>query len=404
MEVVGNEVYNAVMRNQWFESNYWTGGARRTGGTSGATSWWATRSTTATVSASTCSRWTARPWRNRIDNCVSANLFVSSSRNVTLNRNWIYANTDRYNRPTSATAPRGSQLGNEATSRLVAPNVRLTNNIVEWVSQGLRYWRPGRADRPDTYGNLYVGFNNFNRTQSRPCASTLRTRRADRARVSAPDLVINASGYTWFATNDWTAWQSLATGTTQRNVADEPGHPGHLGHLHFRPTSSGRARDPLDRRSVVRLRDAVDGLPVPEPGPERLEHPRRDQRRPPLRSDRRKARRVGRGFRAVAQRSIGPPGPRLQSEPSHPVGCTAWSRCTETVHKDSWPLCVVLSRLQESRGGELDAMGKLVGLGAALFSLASLAAGADGSWSWCSQTSRLNPIRRGARSTSRPGE
>ena len=36
-------------------------------------------------------------------------------------------------------------------------------------------------------------------------------------------------------------------------------------------------------------------------------------------------------------------------------------------------------------------MGKLVGLGAALFSLASLAAGADGSWSWCSQTSRLKP-------------
>ena len=36
-------------------------------------------------------------------------------------------------------------------------------------------------------------------------------------------------------------------------------------------------------------------------------------------------------------------------------------------------------------------MGKLVGLAATLLSLASLAAGADGSWSWCSQTSRLKP-------------
>src|SRR5678816_4039748 len=44
----------------------------------------------------------------------------------------------------------------------------------------------------------------------------------------------------------------------------------------------------------------------------------------------------------------------------------------------------------------LDALARTLGLAAGLFSLAALAAGADGSWSWCSQPKRLaaNPAGR----------
>ena len=79
---------------------------------------------------------------NKIYNCVSTNVFVSNSQNVTINRNWISANTDRYDRPEYGYRATGIQLANEGSwAGWSLRNVRITNNIVEWVSQGIRYWR-----------------------------------------------------------------------------------------------------------------------------------------------------------------------------------------------------------------------------------------------------------------------
>src|SRR4029077_8806418 len=73
---------------------------------------------------------------NRIYNCISTNLFVSGSRNVTVNRNWIYANTDHFNRKDYGYRATGIILGNEGGQYgWSLNNVRLTNNIVEWLSQ-----------------------------------------------------------------------------------------------------------------------------------------------------------------------------------------------------------------------------------------------------------------------------
>ena len=212
MEVVGNEVYNAVMRNRWFASNYWDGGIA----TGTGRNQWGYKLVGNSVHdvygecVDVMNIDGATVEGNKIYNCVSANLFVSSSQNVTLNRNWISANTDNYNRPDLGYRAAGIILGNEATSLgWSLNNVRVTNNIVEWVSQGIRYWRArtGGGVR-DTYGNLYVGFNNFNHTQFGPM------------RFDSPDgwgptsgsrlrhnLVINTSGYAWFTTNNWSSWQ-----------------------------------------------------------------------------------------------------------------------------------------------------------------------------------------------------
>ena len=146
---------------------------------------------------------------NRIYNCVSVNLFVSGSRNVTVNRNWVYANTDQYNRPDLGYRAAGIELANEGSSAgWSVTNVRITNNIVEWVAQGVRYWRSRSGGTvADTYGNLYVGFNDFNRMQFSP----IRFDTPDGGWPSAnsrlrANLVLNQSPYVWFSTETSGAW------------------------------------------------------------------------------------------------------------------------------------------------------------------------------------------------------
>ncbi len=211
MEVVGNEIYNTVMRNRWWQSNYWDAAVAsdphrnqwgyKLIGNSIHDSWGECADVLAVDGATVEG--------NRIYSCVSANLFISGSRNVTVNRNWIYATNDQYNRPDYAYRATGILLANEGSSvGWSVSNVRITNNIVEWVSQGLRYWRArtGGSVR-DTYGNVYTGFNNFNRTEFGPI------------RFDAPDggwpsagsrlhhnLVLNQSGYSWFSTDSWSSW------------------------------------------------------------------------------------------------------------------------------------------------------------------------------------------------------
>jgi len=148
---------------------------------------------------------------NRIYNCVSTNIFVSNSQNVSVNRNWVYANTDKYNRRDLGYRATGVQLANESTwVGWSLKNIRITNNIVEWVSQGIRYWRAHSGGSvTDTYGSLYVGFNDINRTTYAPLrfdtpewgwpSSNSRLRQ---------NIVLNSSSITWFSTNESGAWNS----------------------------------------------------------------------------------------------------------------------------------------------------------------------------------------------------
>jgi Right handed beta helix region len=211
MEIVGNEVYNTVMRNQYWQSDYWDA-AVSSKPTKNQWSWklignsihdsYGECADVLAVDGATVEG-------NRIYNCVSVNLFVSNSRNVTINRNWIYANTDKYNRKDLGYRATGIQLANESTwVGWSLKTIRITNNIVEWVGQGLRYWRAHSGGSvTDTYGSLYVGFNDFNRTKFSPIrfdtpewgwpSSNSRLRQ---------NIVLNSSGWSWFSTGEWGAW------------------------------------------------------------------------------------------------------------------------------------------------------------------------------------------------------
>jgi hypothetical protein len=229
IEIVGNEVYNSVMRNAGFRSDYWDAGVAS--GTH--KSQWGLKLIGNSVHDSygecvdVLNVDGAVVEGNRIYNCVSANLFVSGSQNVTLNRNWVYANTDNYNRKDYGYRATGIILANEGGQYgWSVRNVRITNNVVEWVSQGLRYWRShSGGDSPDTYGNVYLGFNNFNRTKFSPM-------RFDKTEGGGPsagnrlrnNLVINTSGYSWFSADDWGSWQ--ITGNWNYGSGTSPTSPG----------------------------------------------------------------------------------------------------------------------------------------------------------------------------------
>jgi hypothetical protein len=211
MEVVGNEVYNTVMRNQWFQSSYWDAAVA----SDPAGNQWGYKIIGNSIhdSYGECADVLAVDGAtvqgNKIYNCVSTNVFVSNSQNITVDRNWIFENTDKYNRRDYNYRATGIQLANESSwVGWSLKNVRITNNIVEWVSQAVRYWkgRTGGSVR-DTYGSLYVGFNDFNRTQFGP----IRFDTPDGWWPSAnsrlrQNLVINTSSNTWLSTENWSSW------------------------------------------------------------------------------------------------------------------------------------------------------------------------------------------------------
>jgi len=225
MEVVGNEIYNTVMRNQWFTSNYWDAAVS----SDPSRNQWGYKLIGNSVhdSYGECADVLAVDGAtvqgNKIYNCISTNVFVSNSQNVTVDRNWIFANTDKYNRKDFGYRATGIELANEGTSvGWSAANIRITNNIVEWLSQAVRYWKAPHTGTSvkDTYGNLYVGFNDFNRTQFSP----MRFDTPEGATPSAgnrlhQNLVINTSGYTWFSTAQTGSWDirgnwNYGSGTT----------------------------------------------------------------------------------------------------------------------------------------------------------------------------------------------
>ena len=212
-EIVGNEIYNTVMRNQYWKADYWDAAVSSH---PSKNQWsWKLIGNSIHDSYGECADVLAVDGAtvegNRIYNCVSTNLFVSNSQNVSINRNWIYASTDKYNRRDLGYRATGVQLANESTwVGWSIKNVRITNNIVEWVSQGVRYWRAHSGGSvTDTYGALYVGFNDINRTTFAPI-------RFDTPELGWPsansrlrqNIVLNSSSNSWFSSNESGAWNT----------------------------------------------------------------------------------------------------------------------------------------------------------------------------------------------------
>jgi len=233
-EVVGNEIAWTVMRNQWKSSRYWDAGfASATNrqqwgltfiGNSVHDSWGECvdilQLSGATVEG------------NKIFNCNSVNLYVSNSRDVRINRNWLYDDTDGYNKPGVWYRSLGIGIANEGTDGgFSIANVVVTNNIVERVSQAFRYWRSHSGGSIwDMYANLYVGFNTFANTQTWPI------------RLDGPDgnpqgwnrlrqnVVINTSGWAWYSNDNGRNWEvaknweySSGTSWNSPGVADANG-------------------------------------------------------------------------------------------------------------------------------------------------------------------------------------
>lgn len=210
-EVVGNEIANTVMRNQWKSSNWWDAGFANAGTRQ---QWgfkfignlvhdaWGECVDIIQVSGATVQQ-------NKIYNCMSGNLYVSNSENVTVNRNWIFANTDAYNRPGYWYRSIAIGIANEgATGGFTTKNIRVTNNLVERLGQAVRYWRSHTGGSIwDMYANLYVGFNTFSMLQTWPI------------RFDAPDgtpqgwnrirqnIVINTSGWAWYSNDNTSNWE-----------------------------------------------------------------------------------------------------------------------------------------------------------------------------------------------------
>ena len=210
MEVVGNEIAYSSMRNQWQSSSWWdasfaSGGAIRQWGLKfvGNDVHDSYGECVDIINASG-----ATVEGNRVHNCLSGHVYVSNSEQVTVNRNYIYANNDNYTRWGDYRSV-GIGIANEGVnSGFQLNNIRVTNNIVEGTGQALRYWRSHSGGSIwDMYANLYVGFNTFARTQTWP------------VRFDGPDgnpqgwnrfrqnLVINTSGWDWFSTVSWTNWE-----------------------------------------------------------------------------------------------------------------------------------------------------------------------------------------------------
>jgi hypothetical protein len=233
-DVVGNDISWAVMRNQWFQSSYWDGGYA-----SGASrQQWGLKFVGNSVHdvfgecVDVLSLAGVTVEGNRVYNCLAPKVYVSNSRDVKVNRNYLFDNTDAYVRPGQQWRSPGIFMANEGTSSgFQLNNITITNNIVERVGQAVRFWRSHSGGSvQDTYANLYVAFNTFAHTQTWPI------------RFDGPDgspqgwnrlrqnLVINDSGWDWYANDNTSNWEvaknynySWGTSSTNPGVNYVPG-------------------------------------------------------------------------------------------------------------------------------------------------------------------------------------
>ena len=229
IEVVGNHVYNAVMRNQNFlavgshcptgMSCYWDGGV--SSGTA-RNQWgytvrgnlvhdiWGECIDVLAVDGATVEG-------NRVYSCVNVNIYVSESQNVTLNRNWVSDVSTSFIDPSTGEHPTAIQLSNESKTRgWSLSNIAITNNILEWVGRAIRYANspkrsPGDGGPIDTYNGVYIGFNDMNRTFHGPMMFDTPDQQPTVQNKIAGNLVINitSGGAGWIYAPDpnfWSYW------------------------------------------------------------------------------------------------------------------------------------------------------------------------------------------------------
>ena len=164
-----NEVYNAVMNNQWGQSS---------SGWSAAIGFWLKPDGSYLHNVTITNNRVHDSWgecvvtlfvngglvtKNEIHDCWSTNLYLDHGSNIVVDRNYIYATTDDYNKPSTQTRATGIGLANEdypgiATSAL--DGLTITNNLVGNVGLGINFWgNTGNWSSSNTYRNVRVENN-----------------------------------------------------------------------------------------------------------------------------------------------------------------------------------------------------------------------------------------------------
>jgi parallel beta-helix repeat protein len=119
---------------------------------------------------------------NVVYNCWSAGIYLDGSTEVTVDRNYVYANDpdDLYSRERRTVRADGVLIMRE-NGTVPSPNMasRITNNIIDSVGVGIKYAPYGAGDDlNDTFGNLMIAQNTVtwtdpaSRDDERPYAST----------------------------------------------------------------------------------------------------------------------------------------------------------------------------------------------------------------------------------------
>ncbi len=81
-----------------------------------------------------------------IEDNISANnysvlLYLDSTRNARVARNYLYVTTNRYNRSDNGKRPNGIAVANEASGNLSPQNIIIANNIIAGTEKGVSYWQ-----------------------------------------------------------------------------------------------------------------------------------------------------------------------------------------------------------------------------------------------------------------------
>ena len=164
-----NEVYNAVMNNQYSLS---------TTGWAAAVGFWLKPDNSFVTNATLTNNNVHDSWgecvvtffvnggivaKNQIHDCWNTNLYLDHSASILVDRNDVYATTDDYSKPSTRTRATGIGLSLEYYSGIATPAldaITITNNLVGNVGLGINYWgATGNSASTNTCRNVKVENN-----------------------------------------------------------------------------------------------------------------------------------------------------------------------------------------------------------------------------------------------------
>lgn len=100
---------------------------------------------------------------NTVYDAYSANIYVDKVENGKINSNYLYATTEKYNRPDKVHPAHGILLSNEGSTpqHPHIKNIVIANNLIVATGNGIGYWQyPYNPLDPDnTYQNLVIAHN-----------------------------------------------------------------------------------------------------------------------------------------------------------------------------------------------------------------------------------------------------